>query len=555
MTADLTDAQTIWLYDTTLRDGAQREGLSLSLEDKLRIARQLDRLGIPFIEGGWPGANPKDVQFFWQLKEEPLTQAEVVAFCSTRRPGRTAAEDPMLQPVLAAGTRWITLFGKSWDLHVTEGLQTTLPENLAMIQDTIEFFRSQERRVIYDAEHWFDGYKQNPEYALKTLAAAIAGGAEWLVLCDTNGGTLPPEITAIVADVIEFVNQECVTPQSALPQIGIHTHNDSGTAVANALTAVMGGARMVQGTINGYGERCGNANLCTLIPNLQLKLGYSCVQSSQLAHLAESSRLISEVVNLAPDDHAPFVGLSAFAHKGGIHVSAVERNPLTYEHIQPELVGNLRRIVISDQAGLSNVLAKARSFGIDLDKQDPQCRQILQHLKTLENQGYQFEAAEASFELLMREALGQRQAFFTLKDFHVHCDMIPDMLPDMLPKSASQSLATVKVSINGKDILEAAEGNGPVSALDAALRKALIGSYPEISSFHLTDYKVRILDGGAGTAAKTRVLLECSNGHQRWTTVGVSANIIEASYQAVVEGLEYGLMLQFQARAVLVSGA
>ncbi len=554
MTADLTDAQTIWLYDTTLRDGAQREGLSLSLEDKLRIARQLDRLGIPFIEGGWPGANPKDVQFFWQLKEEPLTQAEVVAFCSTRRPGRMAAEDPMLQPVLAAGTRWITIFGKSWDLHVTEGLQTTLPENLAMIQDTIEFFRSQDRRVIYDAEHWFDGYKQNPEYALKTLAAAIAGGAEWLVLCDTNGGTLPPEITAIVADVIEFVNQECINQQASSPQIGIHTHNDSGTAVANALAAVIGGARMVQGTINGYGERCGNANLCTLIPNLQLKMGYTCVQSSQLAHLAESSRLISEVVNLAPDDHAPFVGLSAFAHKGGIHVSAVERNPLTYEHIQPELVGNLRRIVISDQAGLSNVLAKARSFGIDLDKQDPKCRQILQHLKTLENQGYQFEAAEASFELLMREALGQRQAFFTLKDFHVHCDMISDLSPDLLP-SASQSLATVKVSINGKDILEAAEGNGPVSALDAALRKALIGSYPEISSFHLTDYKVRILDGGAGTAAKTRVLLECSNGHQRWTTVGVSANIIEASYQAVVEGLEYGLMLQFQARAALVSGA
>lgn len=460
----------------------------------------------------------------------------------------------MLQPVLAAGTRWITLFGKSWDLHVTEGLQTTLPENLAMIQDTIAFFRSQNRRVIYDAEHWFDGYLQNPEYALKTLAAAIAGGAEWLILCDTNGGTLPHQVTAIVADVIEFVQQ-----QAASPQIGIHTHNDSGTAVANALAAVMGGARMVQGTINGYGERCGNANLCTLIPNLQLKLGYSCVQPTQLAHLAESSRLISEVVNLAPDDHAPFVGLSAFAHKGGIHVSAVERNPLTYEHIEPELVGNLRRIVISDQAGLSNVLAKARSFGIDLDKQDPQCRQILQHLKTLENQGYQFEAAEASFELLMREALGQRQAFFALKDFHVHCDMLPDLSldrsPDRSPQGASQSLATVKVSIEGQDILEAAEGNGPVSALDAALRKALIGSYPEISSFHLTDYKVRILDGAAGTAAKTRVLLECSNGHQRWTTVGVSANIIEASYQAVVEGLEYGLMLQFQAKAAVVSGA
>lgn len=543
--------KTLWLYDTTLRDGAQREGLSLSLEDKLRIARQLDRLGIPFIEGGWPGANPKDVQFFWQLKEEPLTQAEVVAFCSTRRPNRSAAEDPLLQDVLAAGTRWITLFGKSWDLHVTDGLQTTLDENLAMIQDTIAFFRSQDRRVIYDAEHWFDGYKHNPEYALKTLAAAIAGGAEWLVLCDTNGGTLPHEITAIVQDVVRFVDQHALQPEAVgttAPQIGIHTHNDSGTAVANAMAAVIQGAKMVQGTINGYGERCGNANLCTLIPNLQLKLGYTCVESTQLAQLAESSRLISEVVNLAPDDHAPFVGLSAFAHKGGIHVSAVERNPLTYEHIQPELVGNSRRIVISDQAGLSNVLAKARSFGIDLDKQDPTCRQILQHLKTLENQGYQFEAAEASFELLMREALGQRQPFFAIKDFHVYCDMLQGV-----DRQGSQAVATIKVTVNGKDVLEAAEGNGPVSALDGALRKALMNAYPEIATFHLTDYKVRILDGTAGTSARTRVLIESSNGYQRWTTVGVSCNIIEASYQAVVEGLEYGLLLQNQAKAALTS--
>ncbi|MCU0524337.1 MAG: citramalate synthase [Elainella sp. Prado103] len=545
MTSDPRTAAKLWIYDTTLRDGAQREGLSLSLEDKLRIARQLDRLGIPFIEGGWPGANPKDVQFFWQLQEEPLTQAEVVAFCSTRRPGRSAAEDPLLQDVLAAGTRWITLFGKSWDLHVTDGLQTTLTENLAMIEETIAFFRSQDRRVIYDAEHWFDGYKHNPDYALKTLEAAIKGGAEWLVLCDTNGGTLPPEIAEIVRMVMADVDRQ-LTPIS--PQIGIHTHNDSGTAVANALAAVMEGARMVQGTINGYGERCGNANLCTLIPNLQLKLGYDCVAPAQLAQLSESSRLISEVVNLAPDDHAPFVGLSAFAHKGGIHVSAVERNPLTYEHIQPELIGNMRRIVISDQAGLSNVLAKARSFGIDLDKQDPACRQILQHLKTLENQGYQFEAAEASFELLMREALGQRQQFFAIKDFHVYCDMLGD-----LQRQGSQAVATIKVTVNGKDILEAAEGNGPVSALDAALRKALVSVYPQIANFYLTDYKVRILDGTAGTSAKTRVLIESSNGHQRWTTVGVSCNIIEASYQAVVEGLEYGLMLQNQAKTALTS--
>ena len=560
-TAKTATAKAVWIYDTTLRDGAQREGLSLSTDDKLRIARQLDRLGVPFIEGGWPGANPKDVQFFWQLKEEPLTQAEIVAFCSTRRPGKKAAEDPMLQPILAAGTRWVTLFGKSWDLHVTTGLQTTLEENLAMIQDTIEFFRSQERRVIYDAEHWFDGYKHNRDYAFKTLEAAIAGGAEWLVLCDTNGGTLPHEIAAIVREVAEFIglttqsDSSAITPgttalaaPTAVPQLGIHTHNDTGTAVANAIAAVMEGARMVQGTINGYGERCGNANLCTLLPNLQLKLGYHCVHPDQLAQISESSRLISEVVNLAPDDHAPFVGLSAFAHKGGIHVSAVERNPLTYEHIAPALVGNVRRIVVSDQAGLSNILAKARSFGIDLDKQNPTCRQILQHLKTLENQGYQFEAAEASFELLMREALGQRQQFFTIKDFQVHCEMLRDAESEQ-----NQSRATVKVAVNGQDILEAAEGNGPVAALDAALRKALTNFYPEISTFHLTDYKVRILDGGAGASAKTRVLVESSNGHQRWTTVGVSGNIIDASYQASVEGLEYGLMLQSQAKAALTA--
>jgi 2-isopropylmalate synthase len=557
------ESNQIWIYDTTLRDGAQREGLSLSLEDKLRIARELDQLGIPFIEGGWPGANPKDVQFFWQLKEEPLTQAEVVAFCSTRRPNTTAATDPMLQPILAAGTRWVTIFGKSWDMHVTEGLNTSLEENLAMIRDTIEYLRSQGRRVIYDAEHWFDGYKNNPEYALKTLMAARESGVEWLVLCDTNGGTLPHEIGQIVREVVEAtavgsqesgVSKEFKTPTGRVslfgkgseyrraqnsPLLGIHTHNDSDTAVANALAGVIEGVRMVQGTINGYGERCGNANLCSLIPNLQLKLGYRCIQDDQLARLTQASRLISEVVNLAPDDHAPFVGRSAFAHKGGIHVSAVERNPLTYEHIEPEQVGNRRRIVISDQSGLSNVLVKARSFGHDLNKQDPACRQILERLKELESEGYQFEGAEASFDLLMRDALGYRQQPFELKGFHVHCDMLQET-----GVNYSNALATIKVAVNGEDILEAAEGNGPVSALDAALRKALKNFYPEIAQFQLTDYKVRILDGGAGTSAKTRVLIESSNGQQRWTTVGVSSNILEASYQAVVEGIEYGLLLQ-----------
>lgn len=536
----------IWIYDTTLRDGAQREGLCLSLEDKLRIAHQLDELGVPFIEGGWPGANPKDVQFFWKLQEQPLRQAEVTAFCSTRRPGTTAAEDSLLQAILAAGTRWVTIFGKSWDLHVTESLKTSLEENLAMIRDTIEYLRSQGRRVIYDAEHWFDGYKHNPEYALQTLKTAVVAGAQWLVFCDTNGGTLPSEISTIVQEVVEALPEL----KGGFPQMGIHTHNDSDTAVANALAGVLAGVRMVQGTMNGYGERCGNANLCSLIPNLQLKLGYECIPEKNLGKLTQVSRFVSEVANLAPDEHAPFVGLSAFAHKGGIHVSAVERNPLTYEHIQPEEVGNRRRIVISDQAGLSNVLAKARTFGIELDKHNPACRQILERLKVLENQGYQFEAAEASFELLMREALGQRHKFYELKGFQVHCDIVAC---DTVSSCVPSALATIKVSVNNQDILEAAEGNGPVAALDAALRKALVKFYPVIADFELTDYKVRILDGNTGTAAKTRVLIESSNGLQRWMTVGVSTNILEASYQAVVEGLEYGLMLHSSAKAVLTS--
>jgi 2-isopropylmalate synthase len=520
----------LWIYDTTLRDGTQREGISVSIEDKLRIARQLDKLGVPFIEGGWPGANPKDVQFFWQLQEEPLTNAEIVAFCSTRRPNVSAAEDPMLQAILAAGTRWVTIFGKSWDLHVTEGLKTSLEENLEMIRDTIAYLQLSGRRVIYDAEHWFDGYKQNKDYALKTLLTAVTAGTQWVALCDTNGGTLPHEISQIVRDVKQFL------PPNT--QIGIHPHNDADTAVANAIAAVLEGATMVQGTINGYGERCGNANLCSLIPNLQLKLGYDCLPDDKLTQLTTASRFISEVVNLAPDEHAAFVGRSAFAHKGGIHVSAVEKNPLTYEHIDPEKIGNSRRIVISEQAGLSNVLAKARTFGIELDKNNPAAKQILRHLKELESQGYQFEAAEASFELLMREALGKRQHLFTIKGFQVHCDLSQDV-----DSCNSSALATVKLAVNGQDILEAAEGNGPVAALDAALRKALVNFYPQVANFELTDYKVRILDEYSGTAANTRVFVEWRSDFQRWTTVGVSTNILNASYQAVVEGLEYGLLL------------
>ena len=488
----------IQVYDTTLRDGSQREGISLSLDDKLKIARQLDRLGVHFIEGGWPGANPKDVQFFWKLKEEPLQNAKIVAFCSTRRPNISVVEDKMLQAILAAGTHWVTIFGKSWDLHVMETLKTSLEENLAMIRDTIEYLRQEGRKVIYDAEHWFDGYKYNPEYALLTLRTAWAAGAQWLALCDTNGGTLPHEVAQIVTE-----------------------------------------ATMIQGTINGYGERCGNANLCTLIPNLQLKLGYPCLGQQQLTQLSPTSRLISEIVNLAPDDHAPFVGRSAFAHKAGVHVAAVEKNPLTYEHIQPELIGNQRRIVISDQSGLSNVLHYAAKFGINLSKQDVTCRQILDKLKTLENQGYQFEAAEASFELLMRSILEPGKQLFLLKGFQVHCNIHQE-----IDNSASKALATIKVEVDGENLLEVAEGNGPVAALDRALRKALVKFYPQIADFYLADYKVRILDGSSGTAAKTRVLVESSNGVNRWTTIGVSANILDASYKAVVEGMEYGLLLQ-----------
>lgn len=522
----------IQVYDTTLRDGSQGEGISLSLDDKLKIARQLDRLGVPFIEGGWPGANPKDVQFFWQLKEEPLQNSQIVAFCSTRRPHLAVGEDKMLQAILAAGTLWVTIFGKSWNLHVTETLKTSLAENLAMIRDTIEYLRSQGRRVIYDAEHWFDGYKHNPEYAVLTLRTALTAGAEWLALCDTNGGTLPHEVTQIVTEVIQAI-------PDLEGKLGIHTHNDAGVAVANAIAAVISGATMIQGTINGYGERCGNANLCTLIPNLQLKLNYSCLGQQQLSDLSPTSRLISEIVNLAPNDHAPFVGRSAFAHKAGVHVSAVEKNPLTYEHIQPELVGNERRIVISDQSGLSNVLHYAAKFGINLSKQDLTCRQILDKLKILENEGYQFEAAEASFELLMRSILTPGKQLFLLKGFQVHCNIYQEQ-----DNPASKALATIKVEVDGKNLLEVAEGNGPVAALDSALRKALVEFYPQIADFYLADYKVRILDGSAGTAAKTRVLVESSNGVKRWTTVGVSANILDASYQAVVEGMEYGLLLQ-----------
>ncbi|MBD2187481.1 citramalate synthase [Pseudanabaena mucicola] len=527
------ETQKIAIYDTTLRDGTQREGLSLSVEDKMRIADCLDRMGVAFIEGGWAGANPKDGEFFRRMQDHPLRNAELVVFCSTRRAGIKAEDDPMLVPIVGAATKWITIFGKSWDLHVIEGLRTTLEENLAMISDTIAYLKNCDRRLIYDAEHWFDGYKNNPEYALKTLKSAFDAGAEWFILCDTNGGTLPDEISQIT----ELVDASLREWGSTSPQIGIHTHNDAGLAVANAIASVQHGATMVQGTINGYGERCGNANLCTLIPNLQLKMGYDCIAADRLLNLTATSRQVSEIVNLAPDDHAPFVGASAFAHKGGIHVSAVQRNPLTYEHITPESIGNNRRIVISEQAGISNVISKVETFGICLRKEDPACRQILQITKDLEQIGYQFESAEASFELLVREALGDRPKFFTISSFHVYSTS--DVTHSV---GAVNSQATVKVLVKDEEHLTAAEGNGPVAALDAALRKALTSFYPEIANFYLTDYKVRILNSDSGTKATTRVLIEFSNGKRRWSTAGVSQNIIDASCKALAEGFEYGLL-------------
>ncbi|AGY57795.1 citramalate synthase [Gloeobacter kilaueensis] len=518
----------IYLYDTTLRDGAQREGISFSVEDKLRVAHKLDDLGVAFIEGGWPGANPKDDLFFERLRGESFKHSAVAAFCSTRRPGLRAEADEGLKKVLAAGTEWVTTFGKCWDLHVHAGLRTSLEENLAMIEETVAFLRFSGRRVIFDCEHWFDGFAKNPDYALASLQAAARAGAEWLVLCDTNGGMLPKQIRESVGAVRAFCEA-----QDLAAGLGIHTHNDSETAVANALAAVELGARMVHGTINGYGERCGNANLCALLPNLQLKMGYELVSPDQLGCLTEVAHFVSEVANLAPNDHAAYVGASAFAHKGGIHVSAVQRNPQTYEHIVPESVGNRRRILVSDQAGLSNILHKLADLGFRFERHDPAVAHILQQIKQLEAEGYQFEAAEASFELLVRECLKVREPFFTLEGLYTACQTFPDQ--------SVRSEATVRVRVGRALQHTAADGNGPVSALDAALRKALVGFYPQVASMHLVDYKVRILEGNLGTSALTRVLVESSDGTGRWTTIGVSPNIIEASCRAVIEGLEYGL--------------
>jgi len=515
----------IRLYDTTLRDGTQAEDVSFLVADKIRIAQLLDELGIHYIEGGWPGSNPKDIAFFKDIKKVRLKQAKIAAFGSTRRAKTTPDKDNNIRTLVQAEPDTVTIFGKTWDFHVHEALRISLEENLELINDSLAYLKQHVPEVVYDAEHFFDGYKANPEYALKTLQAAEAAGADCIVLCDTNGGTMPYEIPLIM----QAVKQAIKAP------IGIHTHNDGECAVANSIMAVAQGAVHVQGTINGFGERCGNANLCSIIPALKLKLGKVCISDEQLRRLRTVSRTIYEMANLVPNKHMPYVGNSAFAHKGGVHVSAIQRHPETYEHIRPETVGNITRVLVSDLSGRSNILAKAEEFNIDLDSKDPVTQEILENIKELENKGFQFEGAEASFELLMRRALGTLRHFFSVIGFRVidtktHSDDMP------------MSEATVQVKVGGKIEHTAAEGNGPVNALDHALRKALENFYPHLREMKLLDYKVRVLPAGKGTASVTRVLIESGDKHGRWGTVGVSDNIIDASYQALIDALLYKLV-------------
>lgn len=511
------------IYDTTLRDGTQAEDFSFSVEDKIRIALKLDGLGINFIEGGWPGSNPKDVGFFQEIRNYHLKQARIAAFGATHYPGKTAASDPNLKALQDACTETVTIFGKSWTIHVRESLRTSLEHNLEIIADSIAFLRQNGKKVIYDAEHFFDGFKADPEYALATVGKAVEAGAECIVLCDTNGGNLPGSISAAIQAVKEKF------PGIAF---GIHAHNDSELAVAISLLAVEMGATQVQGTINGIGERCGNANLCSIIPNLCLKMGVTCLSPESLKNLRQVSRFVLELANVPPNRYQPFVGRSAFAHKGGVHISAVEKNPLTYEHIDPALVGNKRRVLVSDLSGRAAIKRKAQEFGLKLSKADPVAMQVLEELKDLENQGFQFEAAEASFELLINKAMGKSKRYFELVGFRVIDQKLSE---DAQPVAE----ATILIRVGGQLEHTAALGNGPVNALDNALRKSLEKFYPELKGMELSDYKVRVLPGLPGTGAKVRVLIESRDETDSWGTVGVSHDIIEASWQALVDSINF----------------
>lgn len=519
------------LYDTTLRDGTQAENFNLSVDDKVRITVALDKLGIDFIEGGWPGSNPISAEYFTKMRSVKLKHAQLAAFGSTRHFKNDPDKDPNLLALLAAGTPVITIFGKSWDIHVKDALYIELEDNLQIIEDTLRFLRPHVEHLFYDAEHFFDGFKANEEYALQTLVSAVDGGAETLILCDTNGGTLPHEMPPI----IERVNSH-LKDLDRNAKIGIHAHNDSETAVANSLIAVSDSkVDQIQGTVNGFGERCGNANLTSIIPALVFKLGVKCEVRKHIDRLHITSRLINELANLPHNRYQPYVGESAFAHKGGIHVSAVKKNPVTYEHITPDKVGNFRRILISDQSGRSNILHKAKQWNLHIEPDDPVLSTIIAELKELENQGYQYEGAEASFELLMRRSLGLQRNHFKFESFRV---MNHKYRMDKPPLTE----ATIRLFIGGNEVHTAAMGDGPVNALDAAIRKALIGYYPILEEMELLDYKVRVLTGEHGTHARVRVLIESKDHDSNWGTVGVSVNIIEASWQALIDSINYKLM-------------
>jgi len=515
----------IQLYDTTLRDGTQGEGVNFSSGDKLRIARKLDELGVHYIEGGWPGSNPKDMDFFERAQTElNLNQAKIAAFGSTRKANTPVEQDAQVQMLLSTGTEVVTIFGKTWTLHVHDVLRTTLDENEAMIFDTVAHLKAHGKEVVYDAEHFFDGYKADPDYALRTLKAVERAGGDVIVLADTNGGSTPWEIEQI----IQQVQQAGITTP-----LGIHTHNDGAMGVANALAAIKAGAVHVQGTINGYGERCGNSDLLAIIANLNLKMGIQAVTPEQLRKLTEVANFVSELANLAPDEHAPFVGRSAFAHKGGVHVNAMVKNPDSYQHIDPALVGNRMRVVVSDLSGKDNIAVKRAQMGLSGVTREQE-RTVLTQIKELEHRGFAFEAADASVELLLRRAQPNYKAPFEMIDFTANVEHRQGR--------GMFSEATVKVQVGEEIYHEVSEGNGPVNALNKALRKALEGIYPQLKEVHLVDYKVRILDTQMATAATTRVLIDFSNGAQRWTTVGASANIIEASWQALADGLEWVLL-------------
>jgi 2-isopropylmalate synthase len=533
--------QAIRLYDTTLRDGTQGENISFSADEKVKIAERLDELGIHYIEGGWPGSNPKDIQFFDMARRAHFKQARLAAFGATRKPGIAPEDDANLKALLETQTPVVTIFGKSWDLHVETVMQNTLAENLAMISESIEFLKSHDKEVIYDAEHFFDGYKKSPAYACQTLTAAMKAGADTIVLCDTNGGTLPFELNDIILDIFKRMAIDNVSNTDALETIfGIHAHNDCGLAVANSVTAVRSGFKMVHGTINGYGERCGNADLTSIIPILCEKMNTPCIPHKNLAQLRSLSRYVAETANLVPLKSRPFVGKSAFAHKGGIHVNAIMKTPRAYEHMRPELVGNERRVLVSDLSGKSNIEYKAAEFGVKLGGNGFDSKQIVTRIKELEQDGYQFDIADGSFKILAEKLTKQFTPLFDLESFRVTIEKDKDQ-----PCTAH---ATIKISVDGNNEITAAEGYGPVSALDNALRKALDKFYPDLDNMQLVDFKVRVIDGRVGTASKVRVLIESRDQEHLWSTIGVSEDIIEASWQALADSFQYKLAYEDKIR-------